>query len=428
LDKATGGMQQRSLASGLNISHDDSTVIACTDNVLGLEYLFRAETIRDQGLTFPLRGYQHIALLKWRSLQPTWQEPWDRLCDALNGSGVYSAQEALSALKIQPVSEALRATITASTLEALVSLSRKSETTISEAPRQAAAKKTKGTKPPSDAASPLKVEADAAATPQPIESDPRLKTFFANADLFQQRILQHLDISTDASTDREPVNQKAPALQNRIAASVKLPALASALPKVFQRAATIALPSLLPTASTPQSWGPLVLWLMLESLATHVSPLEAFDSLNLRPVVAEAFAALGLEGEAAWRAAAQVAIQLKFASSDQPSSFLTSEKFWRDPDVRWLAGVNRSGSTEYVNQESFEALLCWIEVPALLQAAASSQTGDKVETIAAELANFSTLLKPSGYEYESFISAATDTTRKLAPGPISPTPRPTPVS
>ena len=418
LDKATGGMQQRSLASGLNISHDDSTIIACTDNVLGLEYLFRAKKLRDQGFTSGLRGYQHIALLKWCSLQPTSAEPWDRLCDALNGSGVYSAQEALSALKLRPVTEALRASINASTIEAFVTLSRRSEASLSEAPEEAASREqTTGVNPQSGSASPIKAKADVAVTLPTRESEPRLETFFADAELFKQRVFQHLNLGADVPTETTPapedpqssvsvVDQKARPLEDRIAASLKLPGLASSLPKSFHRAAAIALPSLLPTASAPQGWGPLVLWLVFESLSTRVSPLEAFDSLNLRPVVAETFAALGLEGEAAWRAAAQVKIQLTFASSDQPLDFLASEKFWRDPDVRWLAGVNRSAGTEYLNQESFEELLCWIEVPALLQAAASAQTAKKIEIIAAELTKLITLLKQSGFEYERFIRSA----------------------
>ena len=418
LDKATGGMQQRSLASGLNISHDDSSVIACRDNMLGLEYLFHARKLRDQGLTSTLNGYQHIALLRWRSLQPTFEEPWDRLCDTLNGSGVHSVQEALQALKIQPVTDALRATITASTIEALASLSRPSEPPVSEAPVEAASpEQPLRAKPQSDSASPMKPKADVTATPPIREPDPRLQSFFANADLLKQRIFQHLGIRADAAADPQsaskdpqssanPVDQIAPSLEHKTAASLKLPGLTSSLPRNLHRAAAIAIPSLLPTASAPPAWGPLVLWLVLESLSTHVSPLEAFDSMNLRPAVAETFAALGLEGEAKWRAAAQVRMQLQFASSPLPSHVLASEKFWRDPDVRWLAGVNRSEGTEYLNQECFEELLCWIEVPALLQAAASSQTAEKLKLITAELTTAITLLKQSGYEYERFITAA----------------------
>jgi Glycosidases len=418
LDKGTGGIQQRSLASGLNLSHDDSIVITCTDNVLGLEYLFRAKTLRDQGFTSTLRGYQHIALLKWRSLQPTSAEPWDRLCDALNGAGVHSAQEALSALKLQPVIEALRATITASTIEALESLSRRSEASLSDVPEETAPPElTTGVNPPSDSASSVKAEADIAVTLPNSESEPRLETFFAHVAHFKQCVFQHLDSGAEVSTAPQSppeylqpsagmVDQTAGSLEDRIAASLKVPGLVSALPSIFHRAAAIALPSLLPTVSAPQGWGPLVLWLVLESLSPRIAPLAAFDSLNLRSVAADTFAALGMEGEAAWRAAAQVNVQLKFASSDQSLDFLASEKFWRDPDVRWLAGVNRSADTEYLNQESFEELLCWMEVPALLRAADSSQTVEKMEIIAAELTSALTLLKQSGFEYERFISSA----------------------
>jgi hypothetical protein len=420
LDKATGGMQQRSLASGLNISLDDSTVITCTDSVLGLEYLFRAKTLRDQGFTSTLRGYQHRALLKWRSLQPTTTEPWDRLCDTLNGSGVHSVHEALATLRHQPVAEALRASINSSTLDTLVSLSRELSTASSEvqeketAPYDASRKQTAGANPQSAAETPVKAQVSVPVTI--IEPEPRLQTFFAGADLFKQRVLEFLDVQDEAAENIKPaseesqpvvdVHQHASSLEEKIALSLKLPGLVSTLPRNLQRAATTALPSLLPTASTSQGWGPLVLWLVLESLSTHVSPLEVFDSLNLRPILAETFGVLGLQGEAAWKAAAQVKIQLTFASSDRPMDFLASESFWRDPDVRWLAGVNRSADTEYINQESFEALLCWIEVPALLQAASSSQAAKKMEIISSEITRFVTLLKQDGFKYESFISSA----------------------
>jgi hypothetical protein len=43
-----------------------------------------------------------------------------------------------------------------------------------------------------------------------------------------------------------------------------------------------------------------------------------------------------------------------------------SKEFWAQGDVRWLAGVNDSGGVTYVNKESFEELLCWLQIPGLL--------------------------------------------------------------
>ena len=56
----------------------------------------------------PLRGYQYAVLLDWRELRSTAEEPWDVLCDALNGAGVYSLREALKGMKLRPLVEALR--------------------------------------------------------------------------------------------------------------------------------------------------------------------------------------------------------------------------------------------------------------------------------------------------------------------------------
>ncbi len=50
LEKASGSMQQKSLAFGLDLPDDDSIVIAYMDNVLGLEYLHRAKDLRESWL------------------------------------------------------------------------------------------------------------------------------------------------------------------------------------------------------------------------------------------------------------------------------------------------------------------------------------------------------------------------------------------
>jgi hypothetical protein len=46
---------------------------------------------------------------------------------------------------------------------------------------------------------------------------------------------------------------------------------------------------------------------------------------------------------------------------------IRSEEFWQDPDVRWLAGISGSAGKEYLNREQFEALICWLQLPALIE-------------------------------------------------------------
>ena len=407
LEKATGGMQQRSLASGLDIPDDGSLVIAFTDNVVGLEYLHRAKALCDHGLTVGLRGYQHMALLKWRQLQPTAAQPWDRLCDALNGAGVFSAQEALSKLKLQPISEALRASINVETIEFLAHSIKKSALPVPETvPKIALEKKVDSSKLLVEPEVPVKPEPaspEAPETQEVIVPDSRLNTFFENAKLFKQRVLEYLDKGNDTAGVVDP---KAKSLDENLSAGLHLPVLTASLPATLHRAASIVLPTLSPTASASQNWAPLLAWSILESLSPQVVPLDVFETLNLRAVLAETFSSVGLEGEGAWRASAQVLLQLKFASVDGSASVLKSTAFWQDPDVRWLAGVNRSSNKEYVNQECLEELLCWMKLPTLLEVAGTSAATKSVASIGTEITRFTDLLRENAFEFAPFVAAA----------------------
>ena len=81
--------------------------------------------MRHHGLHFDLRGYQYVVLLNWRELRSSCEQPWDRLCDALHGDGVYSLDEALSKLRLRPVHEAFHQVINAKSACSFAELSGK---------------------------------------------------------------------------------------------------------------------------------------------------------------------------------------------------------------------------------------------------------------------------------------------------------------
>jgi hypothetical protein len=123
-----------------------------------------------------------------------------------------------------------------------------------------------------------------------------------------------------------------------------------------------------PTPPTHASaiWAPILAWLLLNQLTPSAeAATRLFDQLHLRSALAETFAALGVESENSWRLAARVRILL---AHPMPQAIET-DRFWADPDVRWLAGVNQSNGITYLNQEAFEELLWWLQLPRLLAAA-----------------------------------------------------------
>ena len=393
LDKASGELTQRSLGYGLDLpDSDDSLIVAYRDNVVGLEYLKRARDLRDKGLTIDLRGYQHVALLNWRELRSTATHPWDRLCDALNGAGVYSVEEALSKLHVRPLLEAMRQAVTLANIETFAELSRAFEVPEIEE---------KIEKPASEV---IKTPVQETAV-----LDPRLAEFVSKAHLFKDRVIELSELDGGNSQyaltkkDVPPATKKATPKQVEdlcsvlASASIQLPVEVSAFPEKLQRAASAVLPNIDPEISLAQGWAPVLAWLVFQALPPHLSPTEVFEKINLRWALAETFSSVGLEGEQAWKAAAQVSVLLKRSAPKNP-------EFWSDPDVRWLAGVNTSAGTEYVNRERFEALLCWMELPALLDLATSGSAQlEGVTKITGSALELSNLLEQSGYQYERFL-------------------------
>ena len=82
-------------------------------------------------------------------------------------------------------------------------------------------------------------------------------------------------------------------------------------------AARRVLPSPSPQLTATAMWGPVLAWSVLELLAESFDAekpepvaLDIFDRLRLREPFGHVFAALGFEGEEAWRAAARVKVGL----------------------------------------------------------------------------------------------------------------------
>ncbi len=105
-DKSTSQLRQRKIGEGLGFG-DAGKILAWRDSLTGLEYLRRAHDLTECGLTLQLHAYQCHVFLDWRELTATAEQPWDRLCDQLNGRGVASLEDALIKLELQPAHDAL---------------------------------------------------------------------------------------------------------------------------------------------------------------------------------------------------------------------------------------------------------------------------------------------------------------------------------
>jgi hypothetical protein len=233
------------------------------------------------------------------------------------------------------------------------------------------------------------------------------------------------------------------------------------------------LPSPSPQFTATAMWGPVLAWCALQLLAEEIdkkrperTALDLFDRLRLREPFARALAALGFEGEEAWRVAARIKVLLlvsagigkenagtgkeleptpapdvkpKAASEGHAtpatapeSSQVHSEKLalppalWLDPDVRWLCGVHQAEGHDYLIREHYEELLWWLLMPSLLRIAGElapsrAAVEDLSKTVAAALAS----AEAAGYRVDAPLGKGKAAAAAQSPKPTA-KPKPTP--
>ena len=360
MDKGAGELRQRSLSDGLALPNDDALVLAYRDTASGLEFLRRGSDFHRNGLTLDLRGYQYVVLLNWRELRSSAECPWDRLCDSLHGAGVPSVDEALAELKLRPLHEALRHAISPVHLQSLTAAAAEFLAKSAAAGKPAVVPERLTLTPPE----PNQTNPTGAAQP-----DVRIVSFVDHCQFFFDRWLENLphDVRHNlphrsTQTLEEHYRRQCELLTQ---AAVDLPTLE------LQHAATwpVLLRDFLPTANVAlePAWAPVLAWIALRSLPWPQAPGTLFDKLKLRNALAATFNSLGLQGDDAWRAAARVRLLLIHPPATADTEALHAEALWSEPDVRWLTGVNHSGDTTWFNQEQYESLLAWLQLPALLE-------------------------------------------------------------
>ena len=387
-DKYSGQLRQQRLKDGLGLSGDPAIILRYRDSLTGLEYLRRAGTTADQGLSIELRAYQCHVFLDWREMRATADKPWDRLCDELNGRGVPDLEDELINLALRPAHNALRRLLDPALVRTLAELA--------EHPR------------------------GARGSERQRNIEKQKEEFFETAWTRSQDFLRESQAAYHARKGEPPlaVTPTSPALleekfRERVRAAMDIPALESLFPTPWKVCARRLLPSLSPELIATAIWGPVLSWCVLELLAESIdaekperAALDLFDRLRLREPFAHSFSALGLEGEESWRATARIKVALLVeagVSAPEASSTMALPKraetvpidgvaasanvtsaapakapgkqkkatpalspiLWHDADIRWLTGVHEAHGHTYFVKESHEELIWWLQLPAL---------------------------------------------------------------
>ncbi|MDE3188126.1 MAG: alpha-amylase [Acidobacteriota bacterium] len=442
-DKGAAQLRQRRLSEGLGINGGSGAIMAFRDSLTGLEYLRRANDLAERGLTLDLHAYQCHVFLDWRELYPTAQKPWDRLCDYLNGSGVSNLEDELVNLELQPVHDALRQQLDSGVVRMLADLAGH--------PRAAGAVEER------------KLAHDRRALNDMAWS--RCEAFLRAA---QAAWLSRAAASRPAGAPA-PVNPDllGPAFRARLCAATRIPDVEALAPAPWTASARRMLPSASPRFTATAMWGPVLGWCVLQLLAESIDAdkpervaLDLFDRLRLREPFAQAFKALGFEGEESWRAVARIKVLLLAgagavepgeavaASAPQPGEApsvaaeapeaaaqaappqppLGAEAdtgdevvgllpgLWLDPDVRWLTGVHDAEGHTYLVREFYEELLWWLHLPTLMRLAGeTSPSQASVEQISRTVEEALATVALAGYRVDALFKKEDMAVQEPAP-------------
>ncbi|HLW53376.1 MAG TPA: alpha-amylase family glycosyl hydrolase [Candidatus Angelobacter sp.] len=343
-EKSAGGkhLRQRTLGESFALSADASSYVACRDVLSGLEHLHCARDLAERGMKVDLHAYQTHVFLDWEDLHADATHPWGELCDALAGRGVSSLDDALRDLQLKPVHQALLALVDPATAEALATCSASQDGPAARA-----------------------------------RVDTILNTVRHRAGVLLAQV-EHYGAcrpGNAAGASKQPAkvspSQAQELMVKRLRAVLNFESLCRRAKLDWPAEAHAVLPlSDSPKAQRTAVWGTVLVWCAVEAigrLQDAKDPKAAsgcFDALRLRGALADAFAALGFEGEERWRAAARVRASFEHAvHANAPYTWT------HDPDVAWVIGAHQHEGVSYLAAEDFERLLWWMALRGLLDLA-----------------------------------------------------------
>jgi glycosidase len=103
-----GDVVQRTLAEGLNLSHDHNTYCIFRDAISGLEYIHLNRSIIEEGLFVDLHAFKYHVFLDFREVKSSFEKPYDVLARTLGGRGVHSIEEEVMNLRYQAIHRAFQ--------------------------------------------------------------------------------------------------------------------------------------------------------------------------------------------------------------------------------------------------------------------------------------------------------------------------------
>ncbi|NLF02803.1 MAG: alpha-amylase [Anaerolineales bacterium] len=378
-------LAQSSLAEGLGLSDDEGMYTIFRDHVTGLEYIRGNRGLAEGGLYVELAAYQYHVFLDFREVHDDDQHPYTELAAHLGGRGVPSVEEALKWVLLEPIHRPFRELVHPGHLRHLVE-------TYAE-PSQ----------------------------PAPLRQQQALDEAERRVALLLDAIVQHEQSSDKGNT----IAAVAAEVRQKLQAALRLPTLMEQFPELRSLDCDWVGDYL--EAGLRQegpAWSALLGWTFTHLLGKVLDPDDDvglsrswMDEWLLGQVLEDTLNELTADERAARQALATIKVLISHqrwfevgAGSPEPT-FHVLEHLLRDAEVQRLLGVNRHQGILWFRQESFDQLLWWLWVTAVvtLTAEASRSQGgtrDDLVRVCRVIRQLQAAEAASGYQVEQLLEAA----------------------
>ncbi|HTU59344.1 MAG TPA: hypothetical protein VMF89_12935, partial [Polyangiales bacterium] len=268
-NKSTGGLSFVKVHEALGLPSDGDALLAYQDNANGLHYLRHAKEIRERGLHLQLSAYQYHALYNWRELQSSDEYPWEALYRDLNGTGVWSLDEALDKFKLRPVHAALRRALDADLLRCYADLAEAEGESGEGELVTRAGKAPCGREETFDtlARRGERFFREAIASIEGKGAQPQVSAEGAKTE---HRSTVEKTAATNQASDRFVDAQKN--YRRLLEAAARVPALEKTCAHTWPPQARVVLPSYSPTVTAESVWAPVAAWCLISALAGLLPP------------------------------------------------------------------------------------------------------------------------------------------------------------
>jgi glycosidase len=344
---------QMNLGEGLGLHYGGEYFVIFRDHVNGLEYIRSCQQVYDQGLFVELGAYKYQVFLDFREVQDNEWHQYAQLKEYLDGRGVPSVDVALKEIFLQPVHQPFRELINAGMLTWLV-------------------------------------EAQLPAADEHVSP-----ALLSEVDQKAQHLLKEIKNLTQPKVDGEQVEKISGEIQEKVRAILEIPVLEDRYPLPRSRKYKEAL-HLIKTVlglekegnvASNLGFATLLSWAFTHNLGKVIGTddfkehsLTWIDEWLFGKMIAGALQDLGAQESKAWQAVALIKVLIanqdwhRLQVAQTKRAFLVLQSWLQDAEVRSFLQINRYQDILWFNKESFDTLLGWMLVAAVVADLADPDT------------------------------------------------------